>query len=105
MKKKEQVQREKPYIDYKTADVMARMYDFIVDSEELREKVNRKLLGIIRELQMFYDDLNPIQEEKRKYFAIMGHIDPIDRLRHDSWEMGLTDTCKLRPQRATGPAN
>jgi hypothetical protein len=68
------------------------MYNFIVDSEELREKVNKKLLGLIRELQMFYDDLNPTQEEKRKYFAMMGHIDPIDRLRHDAWETGLTDT-------------
>jgi hypothetical protein len=84
--------KQKPFFDHKTAEHLFWMREFIVDSEELRKKVNQKLLGIIRELQMFYDDLNPTQEEKQKYFTMMGHIDPIERLRHDFWESGGTDT-------------
>jgi hypothetical protein len=84
--------KQKPFFDHKTAEHLYWMRKFIVDSEELRKKLNRRLIGLIRELQMFYDDLNPTQEEKQKYFALMGHIDPIDRLRHDFQESGGTDT-------------
>jgi hypothetical protein len=86
------MKKQTAFFDHKTAERLYWMREFIIDSEKLREKVNKKLLGLIRSLEMVYDDLNPSPEKKRKYFALMGHIDPIDKLRNDFWESGGTDT-------------
>ncbi|MDR1252927.1 MAG: hypothetical protein LBK62_12325 [Treponema sp.] len=86
------MKKQKPFFDHETAERLFWMREFIVHAEEVRQKVNDEPLRSIRYLQAAYDDLNPTEEEKRKYFAMMGHIDPIDRLRHDFWKSGGTDT-------------
>jgi hypothetical protein len=94
MAKKEQVQREKPYIDYKTANVMARMYDFITHANQEREEITRELDSMLFSLRRLKELFKPLEDPNNWVSGLQyGHIpDCIQNIRHDAWEMGLTNT-------------
>ena len=84
--------KEKPFIDYKTANIMARMFDFICGANYERKKIEQELNYAINSLQQIKKSLEPLVDPNEN----MGHLDRlgwtngIAELRGDLWEMGLT---------------
>jgi hypothetical protein len=84
-----------PAIDYKTAQVMVRMYDFIIGAYDLKKSLYNDIEGLIASMRRVQErctnELNSPNEwaEALNY----NHIDdPIADIRHDAWEAGLTHT-------------
>jgi len=83
-----------PYIDYKTANILTRMYDFIIDANHERKTVYEELGRMITLLQVVQDQLAPVENPNEQF----AHFDRdhfthnIAQLRADAWEAGLTST-------------
>jgi len=86
--------KPKPYIDYKTAGILARMYDFIIDANYERKTVYEELGYAIKQLQIIQKRLAPVDdpEEQFAHFNRDHFTHNIAQLRADAWEAGLTTT-------------
>jgi len=84
--------KTKPYIDYKTAGIFARMYDFIIDANNERESIHEELGRMIALLQVVRDRLAPVENPDDQYahFNRDHFTHPVANLRADAWEAGLT---------------
>ena len=86
--------KTQPYIDYKTANVLDGMHDFIIHANNERKAIYEELSNLIAWLQVFQDKFAPVENPDDKY----AHFDRdhfthnIARLRHNAWEAGLTST-------------
>ena len=86
--------KPQPFIDYKTASIFARMYDFIIHSNYFVERFNRELDTLEASIKRFRSALAPREKPEEWADALKyDHIDNlIANLRHDTWEAGLTYT-------------
>jgi hypothetical protein len=86
--------KPKPYIDYKTAKTLDRMYDFIIHANEMRSSMCDELNRIIATLQQAKLCLAPVEKPENQYahFSYDHFTHDIARLRADAWEAGLTHT-------------
>ena len=89
MKKKQ----KPPYIDYQTAKVFARMYDFIIHANKMRESMCQDLDRAIMALQMAKSRLAPVEDPENQFahFNRDHFTHDIARLRADAWEAGLKE--------------
>ena len=85
---------KQPYIDYKTAGIFARMYDFIIDANNERKSIYEELGRMITYLQVIQERLAPVNDPDDQYahFNRDHFTHNIARLRADAWEAGLTST-------------
>jgi hypothetical protein len=51
MAKQGTTKKEKPYIDYKTANIMARIYDFIIHANYERKRIYDELSSMLTSLR------------------------------------------------------
>ena len=86
--------KAKPYIDYKTASVLARMRDFIIHENEAHRVLHA-------ELERMADNIRWLQKKFAPRAIPNDWADALERdripnaianIRHDAWEAGLTDT-------------
>jgi hypothetical protein len=94
MAKQGTVKKEKPYIDYKAANVIARMYDFITNANYERKRIYGELNLILTLLQGLRERFKPLEDPSNWAAGLeLDHIpDGILNISHDAWEMGLTRT-------------
>jgi hypothetical protein len=85
-----------PYVDYKTADLLTRLYDFIIRANQMRKNVYTELDYMDRRLAIMQ---NKISEMKAAFAPLenpnadcTSHDDDIKALRAYAWEAGLTQT-------------
>jgi hypothetical protein len=87
--------KEIPYIDYKTADVMARMFDFINNASKVKKSIYNELERMIGTMRSLQKDLTPISDDPNNWASALDYDhfkDDIANIRHDAREMGLTQT-------------
>jgi hypothetical protein len=91
MKKQE---KPRPYIDYKTARVFVRMYDFIIHANQAQKSLNDELEHLIYTIRLFQEKYAPRENPEKWADALKrDHIpNAIANIRPDSWEAGLTQT-------------
>ena len=91
MKKQEKPQ---PYIDYKTARVFVRMYDFIIHANQAQKSLNDELERLVCTIRLFQEKYAPRENPEKWADALKRDNIPntIANIRHDSWEAGLTHT-------------
>jgi len=79
--------KQQPYIDYKTAEVFARMYDFIIDANDERKTVYEELGRMITRLQAVQNKLAPAENPDDQYahFNRDHFTNNIAQLRADAW--------------------
>jgi hypothetical protein len=94
MATKTTAKKEKPYIDYKTAKVLARMYDFIIHANNERKCIYDKLNFMITSLRRLQELFTPLEDPSKWASGLeYDHIpDGILNISHDAWEAGLTHT-------------
>jgi hypothetical protein len=87
---------KQPYIDYRSANLLTRMYDFINRANKMRKDVYTELDCMSRSLATMQ---NKIREMKEAFAPLENpnahcteHEDDIKALRAYAWEAGLTKT-------------
>ncbi len=88
------MKKEKPFIDYKTANIMARMYDFITDANVERKKMEQEINRAIEVLQCVKKYLEPLADpnDHLGHLSPLGWTNSVASLRADAWEIGLSHT-------------
>jgi len=88
------IKEPEPFIDYKTANVMTRMYDFIIHANNTKEYVYNEIERVITTLKYLQREFIPREDPNSWADALQyDHIpDSIANIRHDAWAAGLTDT-------------
>jgi hypothetical protein len=91
--KQKRTDEVKPYIDYKVAKIMTRMYDFINHANYKAAKITMDLDAILSSIHRLQERLSPVEDPndfvsglKRDHFPNL-----IQDIRHDAWELGMTD--------------
>jgi len=86
--------KPQPYIDYKTANILDRMRDFILHANYFCKRFNEALNDFEGSIRLFRSALAPRENPEEWADALKyDHIEGlIANLRHDTWEAGLTDT-------------
>jgi hypothetical protein len=84
--------KEQPFIDYKTANIMARMFDFITSANYERKKIAQELDLAINALQSVRKALEPLvdPDDNIGHLTPLGWTNNIASLRADAWEIGLS---------------
>ncbi|MDR1240136.1 MAG: hypothetical protein LBK27_08470 [Treponema sp.] len=94
MAEQKTAKKQKPYIDYKTAKVMVRMYDFIIDANHERKRIYDELNFMLTSFRRLQELFKPL-EDPSNWASVLkrDHIpDGILNISHDAWEMGLSHT-------------
>lgn len=88
------MKKQKPYIDYKTAEVFVRMFDFINHANNLQKSINEEMNRMVITIRQFQEKYAPRENPEKWADALEYSYIPnaIANIRHDSWEAGLTDT-------------
>jgi len=87
--------KEKPHIDYKTAQTLAVMHDFIMAAKYEREFLIEEIDKQINSLEIRKSQLKTVSNDPDnwiKAFDVYGFKDNIARLRERARESGLTHT-------------
>jgi len=103
--------KARPYIDYKTAGILARMHDYILYANDANKFLAIELdrlvfnIGIADSkermagyVHIFQDTILRFYKPKldpNKWTDAVGHegiFDTVAKIRHSAWEMGLTET-------------
>jgi hypothetical protein len=94
MTKQKTAKKETPYIDYKTANIMARMYDFITHANYARKRIYDELDSMSTSLRRLQEQFKPIEDPSNWASGLeYNHIpDSLLNISHDACEMGLNHT-------------
>jgi hypothetical protein len=87
---------KQPYIDYRSANLLTRMYDFINRANQMRRDVHTELDYMSRSLEIMQNKIREMKEaftpleDPNKHVTLLEH--DIGALRAAAWEAGLTKT-------------
>jgi len=85
-----------PYIDYKKATFITRLYDFINQANQMRKNVYTELDFMSRTLAIMQKQINEMKQVftplENPNAHCTEHEDDIEALRAYAWEAGLTKT-------------
>jgi hypothetical protein len=92
MAEQKTAKKQKPYIDYKTANVMARMYDFIIHTNYERKRIYDELNFMLSSFRRLQELFKPLEDPSNWASGLERDRIPdgILNISHDVWEMGLT---------------